>query len=139
MLGLALLFLNHKKPLEGFEYLYLTEDDYKDLPDGAVMGEWTEVGYALKAVVGLGLSRLDDKSIFGSNEDVTVMDFCWGNYETDVLWILHCEKLIFNLRFHWRWHRSGKSPGKWLDRRRNLASVQRPSANDGLTVLLWEM
>ena len=59
MLGPALLFLNHKKPLEGFEYLYLTEDDYKDLPDGAVMGEWTEVGYALKAVVGLGLSRLD--------------------------------------------------------------------------------
>lgn len=49
------------------------------------MGEWTEVGYALKAVVGLGLSRLDEKSIFGSNEDVMVMDFCWGNHETDVL------------------------------------------------------
>ena len=85
MLGPGLVVLNDKKPLEGFEYLYLTEDDYKDLPDGAVMGEWTEVGYALKAVVGLGLSRLDEKSIFGSNEDVMVMDFCCGNHETDVL------------------------------------------------------
>jgi len=46
-------------PSKGFEYLYLTEDDYKDLPDGAVMGEWTEVGYALKAVVGLGLSSIE--------------------------------------------------------------------------------
>ncbi len=54
------------KPCEGFEYLYLTEEDYKDLPNGAVMGEWTEVGFALKAVVGLGLSRLDSIHGYGS-------------------------------------------------------------------------
>lgn len=42
---------------QGFEYLYLKEADYKSLPSGAVVGKLVPgVGYALEAVVGLGLS-----------------------------------------------------------------------------------
>ena len=44
---------------QGFQYLYLTEADYKSLPSGAVIGKLVPgVGYALDAVVGQGLSSL---------------------------------------------------------------------------------
>ncbi|CAL1131713.1 unnamed protein product [Cladocopium goreaui] len=46
-------------PSKGFQYLYLTEADYKSLPSGAVIGKLVPgVGYALDAVVGQGLSSI---------------------------------------------------------------------------------
>jgi len=47
---------NPDEPDKGFEYLYLTEDDYKEIPDGAVIAHKVEkdgeVRYALDAIVG---------------------------------------------------------------------------------------
>eukprot|EP00913_Durusdinium_trenchii_P031865 g29843.t1 len=46
-------------PSKGFEYLYLTEADYKSLPSGAVIARAVPgVGYALEAVVGQGLGSI---------------------------------------------------------------------------------
>ena len=58
---------------QGFQYLYLTEADYKSLPSGAVIGKLVPgVGYALDAVVGQGLSSL----VHG---DVGWMVLKWGS------------------------------------------------------------
>ncbi|CAJ1399376.1 unnamed protein product [Effrenium voratum] len=47
-------------PSKGFEYLYLTEADYKSLPSGAVVARPVQgVGYALEAVVGQGLKSTE--------------------------------------------------------------------------------
>jgi hypothetical protein len=55
---------------QGFQYLYLTEADYKSLPSGAVIGKLVPgVGYALDAVVGQGLSSL----VQGDGESSTVI------------------------------------------------------------------
>ena len=53
------IFQTHFRPVEGFDYLYLTEADFTSFPSGAVIGKFVPgVGYALDAVVGQGLSYL---------------------------------------------------------------------------------
>ncbi|CAK9008630.1 unnamed protein product, partial [Durusdinium trenchii] len=47
-------------PSKGFDYLYLTEEDYNSLPTGAVVAKSVPgVGYALEAVVGHGLKSIE--------------------------------------------------------------------------------
>ena len=64
---------------QGFQYLYLTEADYKSLPSGAVIGKLVPgVGYALDAVVGQGLSSL----VQGDGESSTVITTRYTKYHS---------------------------------------------------------
>jgi len=49
---LNIKFVDPQKPSKGFEYLYLTDEDYKNLPEGAVIAEKVSEGWALKDVIG---------------------------------------------------------------------------------------
>ena len=62
------IFQTHFRPVEGFDYLYLTEADFTSFPSGAVIGKFVPgVGYALDAVVGQGLSYLGYSNVGGRN------------------------------------------------------------------------
>jgi len=45
-------FNDPSNPNKGFEYLYLSDDDYKSLPEGTVIAEKVEEGWALSDVIG---------------------------------------------------------------------------------------
>mgnify|MGYP005845589223 CR=1 FL=1 len=45
-------FTDPLNPSKGFDYLYLSDDDYKALPDGAVIGHKVPEGWALDDVIG---------------------------------------------------------------------------------------
>jgi len=45
-------FIDESNPAKGFEYLYLTEADYKELPEGTVIANKVDEGYALTDVIG---------------------------------------------------------------------------------------
>lgn len=49
---LNIKFNDPANPSKGFEYLYLSDDDYKSLPDGSVIAEKVSEGWALKDVIG---------------------------------------------------------------------------------------
>ena len=49
---LNIKFNDPMNPSKGFEYLYLTEEDYKALPEGAVIAEKVSEGYAISDVIG---------------------------------------------------------------------------------------
>mmetsp|Transcript_10466 Transcript_10466/g.13856 ORF Transcript_10466/g.13856 Transcript_10466/m.13856 type:complete len:2095 (+) Transcript_10466:147-6431(+) len=45
-------FVDPESPSKGFEYLYLTDEDYKALPDGTVIANEVKEGWALTDVIG---------------------------------------------------------------------------------------
>ena len=45
-------FTDPANPAKGFDYLYLSDEDYKALPEGAVIAHKTEEGWALDDVIG---------------------------------------------------------------------------------------
>ena len=45
-------FFDEQNPSKGFEYLYLTDEDYTALPEGTVIAEKVEEGWALSDVIG---------------------------------------------------------------------------------------
>ena len=45
-------FVDAENPAKGFEYLYLTDEDYQALPEGAVIAEKVAEGWALSDVIG---------------------------------------------------------------------------------------
>jgi acetyl-CoA carboxylase/biotin carboxylase 1 len=45
-------FIDEQNPSKGFEYLYLTEEDYKALPEGTVLAKKVSEGYAITDVIG---------------------------------------------------------------------------------------
>lgn len=45
-------FNDAENPSKGFQYLYLSDEDYKDLPEGTVIAEKVEEGWALSDVIG---------------------------------------------------------------------------------------
>lgn len=45
-------FVDEQNPSKGFEYLYLTEEDYKTLPEGTVLANKVSEGYAITDVIG---------------------------------------------------------------------------------------
>ena len=45
-------FVDPEVPSKGFEYLYLTDEDYNDLPEGAVIANKVAEGWALTDVIG---------------------------------------------------------------------------------------
>lgn len=45
-------FLDKENPAKGFEYLYLTDAEYKALPEGSVIAEKVEEGWKLTDVIG---------------------------------------------------------------------------------------
>jgi len=45
-------FVDDASPSKGFEYLYLTDDVYKSLPEGAVNVEKVDEGWAIKDIIG---------------------------------------------------------------------------------------
>lgn len=45
-------FTDPKNPAKGFDYLYLTNEDYKALPEGSVIAHKTEEGWAIDDVIG---------------------------------------------------------------------------------------
>jgi len=49
---LKIKFSDPQNPNKGFDYLYLTDADYKALPEGAVIAHKTEEGWALDDVIG---------------------------------------------------------------------------------------
>ena len=55
-------FVDPNSPAKGFEYLYLTDADYKALPEGAVIANKVEEGWALTDIIGtkhgLGVENL---------------------------------------------------------------------------------
>ena len=49
---LNIKFSDPENPSKGFDYLYLTDDDYKALPDGSVIAHQTVEGWAIDDVIG---------------------------------------------------------------------------------------
>jgi len=49
---LNIKFNDENKPTKGFEYLYLTDEDYKELPSGAVNAHKVPEGWAIDDVIG---------------------------------------------------------------------------------------
>jgi acetyl-CoA carboxylase/biotin carboxylase 1 len=49
---LQIKFVDATNPSKGFEYLYLTDEDYKALPSGAVIANKVDEGWALTDVIG---------------------------------------------------------------------------------------
>ena len=49
---LKIKFSDPGNPSKGFEYLFLTDDDYKSLPEGTVIANKVEEGWALTDVIG---------------------------------------------------------------------------------------
>ena len=49
---LNIKFADPENPSKGFEYLYLTDEDYKALPEGTVIAEQKPEGWALSDVIG---------------------------------------------------------------------------------------
>ena len=49
---LQIKFTDPENPSKGFDYLYLTEEDYKALPEGTVIANKVAEGYALTDVIG---------------------------------------------------------------------------------------
>jgi acetyl-CoA carboxylase/biotin carboxylase 1 len=47
-----LKFYDNSNPSKGFEYLYLTDEDYKALPEGAINAHKVPEGYAIDDVIG---------------------------------------------------------------------------------------
>lgn len=45
-------FTDESNPSKGFEYLYLSDEDYKALPEGSVIAHKTEEGWAIDDVIG---------------------------------------------------------------------------------------
>ena len=45
-------FIDEGAPSKGFEYLYLTEEDYNELPEGAVNAHKVNEGYAIDDIIG---------------------------------------------------------------------------------------
>eukprot|EP00543_Licmophora_paradoxa_P006771 CAMPEP_0202445904 /NCGR_PEP_ID=MMETSP1360-20130828/4612_1 /ASSEMBLY_ACC=CAM_ASM_000848 /TAXON_ID=515479 /ORGANISM="Licmophora paradoxa, Strain CCMP2313" /LENGTH=2079 /DNA_ID=CAMNT_0049062311 /DNA_START=41 /DNA_END=6280 /DNA_ORIENTATION=+ len=45
-------FVDPENPSKGFEYLYLSDDDYNALPEGAVIANKVDDGYALSDIIG---------------------------------------------------------------------------------------
>lgn len=45
-------FFDNNNPSKGFEYLYLTEEDYKELPEGTVNARKVPEGYAIEDIIG---------------------------------------------------------------------------------------
>ena len=45
-------FIDEQNPSKGFEYLYLTDEDYKALPEGTVIAHKVDEGWALDDVIG---------------------------------------------------------------------------------------
>merc|ERR1719261_2239121 len=45
-------FVDEANPSKGFEYLYLTDEDYKELPEGTVIADEVPEGWALDDVIG---------------------------------------------------------------------------------------
>lgn len=45
-------FVDEENPSKGFKYLYLSDEDYKALPEGTVIGEEVSDGWALSDVIG---------------------------------------------------------------------------------------
>ncbi len=45
-------FIDQASPSKGFEYLYLTEEDYKALPEGTVNARKVAEGYAIEDIIG---------------------------------------------------------------------------------------
>ncbi|CAB9496759.1 Acetyl-CoA carboxylase 1 [Seminavis robusta] len=49
---LKIKFADESNPAKGFDYLYLSDEDYKALPEGSVIAHKTEEGWALDDVIG---------------------------------------------------------------------------------------
>lgn len=49
---LNIKFIDAENPSKGFEYLYLSDEDYKALPEGTVIAEQKAEGWALSDVIG---------------------------------------------------------------------------------------
>jgi len=49
---IKLKFFDDENPSQGFEYLYLTDEDYKSLPEGAVNAHKVPEGWALDDIIG---------------------------------------------------------------------------------------
>lgn len=49
---LQIKFNDESNPTKGFEYLYLSDEDYKELPEGAVLAHKVPEGWALDDVIG---------------------------------------------------------------------------------------
>ncbi len=45
-------FIDEASPSKGFEYLYLTEEDYEALPEGTVNARKVDEGYAIEDIIG---------------------------------------------------------------------------------------
>ena len=45
-------FVDAENPAKGFEYLYLSDEDYKALPEGTVIAKEVSEGWALSDVIG---------------------------------------------------------------------------------------
>lgn len=45
-------FYDEESPAKGFEYLYLSDEDYKSLPEGAVNARKVDEGYAIDDIIG---------------------------------------------------------------------------------------
>lgn len=101
------IFQKHFRPVEGFDYLYLTEADFTSFPSGAVIGKFVPgVGYALDAVVGQGLSLLGLQQgwwkewILNTNNHLGFPGFPWRFFMKDVYW--HYNGINMCVDFLWK-------------------------------------
>lgn len=49
---IKLKLFDSSSPTKGFEYLYISDEDYKTLPEGAVLGHKVEEGWAIDDIIG---------------------------------------------------------------------------------------